>query len=253
MPEKDESTRWVSQTTKDALKDAQRVDVMRQRRNKMKIRPITMKQWEVKAILEGRKTQTRRVVKLDRFQKSNTKGYDFQFMKRGCWQDVTIKGIINPPRKDYPFKCPYGKIGDRLWVRETFNGGVDGIPIAYKASNPELNGCPWKPPIYMPRWASRITLEITDIRVERLQEISEKDVGKEGTPGKFNGKYQCPDCNGSGWMLGYPTCKGCNGTKIQPKYYFRELWNSSYSCFSSKGWESNPWVWVVEFKVVGEK
>jgi hypothetical protein len=147
--------------------------------------------------------------------------------------------------------CPFGTVGDRLWVRETwaegFIGGV-GDTIIYRADNPDfdkdflLNG-KWKPSIHMPRLASRITLEITGVRVERLQDISEEDAIAEGVKcevydqGKpisacwynyqedlFDGSFNSPEAIDS----------------------FRTLWDSINA--KKHPWQSNPWVWVVEFK-----
>lgn len=121
-------------------------------------------------------------------------------------------------------KCRYA-ISDRLWVRETFSAHPhDGF--YYKSTDPLTDsieyGCRWKPSIHMPRWASRITLEITDIRVERLQEINSLDVVAEGFS---NGE--------SNWL----TLRGL----------FINFWNS-INAKRGFGWDTNPYVWVIEFK-----
>lgn len=219
----------------------------------MKCRPIILNTDEVKSVLKHKKTQIRKVIKP---QPDHIKYIPVVVNNYAGFVDEHGNSI----------KCPYGQIGDRLWVRETYTKTYDfedhpelshsctefwDTGIAYKADGkPYYFYDRWYSPVTMPRWASRITLEITNIRVERVQNISDNDIEKEGTPGKFNGEYQCPDCNGSGWMIGYPTCRHCNGTKLQPKYYYRELWNSLYPCYSENGWKKNPWVWVIEFKVV---
>ncbi|MDC9624056.1 hypothetical protein PSI22_21105, partial [Xenorhabdus sp. XENO-7] len=166
--------------------------------------------------------------------------------KHGTWQDYTHEQFIA--------KCPYGQVSDRLWVRETFAvlGNEDGCPIdwdnlikgeqqaarIYRAScsldNYGLWSIPdrdmqyegtWRPSIHMPRWASRITLEITDIRVERLQDISEEDAKAEGC-----------------WYG-----KGDNTVDpaVIPENHFPTLWAAIYS---EESWNANPWVWVIEFR-----
>ena len=178
----------------------------------MKERPILFNGDMVRAILDGRKTQTRRMVKHipdlgdpDSWcHKSNDKAF------------AEIVG-------DYARYCPFGKVGDRLWVREAFvkpDHGEDNI--AYRASEYE-DTFRWTPSIHMPRWASRITLEITDVRVERLQKIDDRSAGQEGA---MYYKYSGPYCDSA-------------------KMVFKQLWDSIY-----KNWDENPWVWVVEFKVV---
>lgn len=173
----------------------------------IKERPCLMSAPMVNATLAGLKTQTRRLVKLGmQFQASTTPGYDFMFRgtkrgstRRGTWQDMRMDQILD--------LCPYGRVGDRLYVRETWalvrNYGEDGLddwdePIPssqpwspsaqvwYRAGHPwegdgvEDRGFRWRPAIHMPRWASRILLEIEDVRVERLHDISEADAMAEG-------------------------------------------------------------------------
>lgn len=195
----------------------------------MKERPIIFNGEMVRAILDGRKSQTRRVVKcLD--------------VPPVCW------------------KCPYGVPGDRLWVRETFciessyevgpypPPFSDGRPLNkhngwtcgewweqahYKATDPtpELEigtgdpGVKWTPSIHMPRWASRITLEIVNVRVERVQEIDEAGAILEGVDAeKYEKSY---------------------------RYAFSQLWDS-INVKRGFGWDKNVWVWVIEFKRVEE-
>ena len=190
----------------------------------MKERQIIFSTDMVKAILEGRKTQTRRVIR-----KPET--YD---NIRGC-----------------DFCCPYGQAGDRLWVRETWatewefndykpsllpkrnpSDAVPFVPIAY--TDTDWDGYRvgrTRPSIFMPRWASRITLEITEVRVERLQEITEEDAQAEGT-------------------LGIAT------HKPYPRQYrdsFEVLWDSIHDKGSPYKehpyrWQLNPWVWCISFK-----
>lgn len=193
--------------------------------------PILFNTAMVQAILDGRKTQTRRVVKPQPIGKS------FDDPLHGKWLKLNFGGLLLPTVKDLPMHSPYGQIGDRLWVRETYGtkirnvGGAPHESYAYKADNPDEinfydcngNGYPikWKPSIHMPRKASRIQLEITNIRVELLNDISEADCIKEG--------------------VGSPILRDCK----KPK--FMQLWESINGAGS---WDKNPWVWVIEFKVI---
>lgn len=203
----------------------------------MRERPILFSGEMVRAILAGRKTQTRRVIKP---QPSNMD----EWSGMGEFIDGRY-GFQNAVGNDY--FCPLGKPGDRLWVRETWGmsvrrdgAGGTGEFITHKADDPDAIYCSaacgtnipikWHPSIHMPRWASRITLEITDVRVERVQEISIDDIRSEGVMQRF------PKVN----------------DQFTPgilRVQFMNLWNSMYSK-RGYGWESNPWVWVVSFKVV---
>lgn len=157
----------------------------------MKERPIIFNGEMVRAILDGRKTQTRRVVKpaivnaMDAPRGTQDIAAGYPFIERPSGDMVSVVDL-----------CPYGQPGDRLWVRETW-GYSAKLPMsahstkddwtwiaypelrAYKADAPKGNWC-WKPSIHMPRWASRITLKVTGVRVERVQEISNGDAMAEG-------------------------------------------------------------------------
>ena len=225
----------------------------------MKERPILFNGEMVRAVLDHRKTQTRRVIK------EIASGFKFKMMG----QDLEGRDLFeferwleaNQKMQNVELKCPYGDPGDRLWVRETFalecNNGFQDVyrkpdnplgPVMpckdpedgeyflcprYKASEPETilgddeEGMRWKPSIHMPRWASRINLEVTVVRVERVQEISEADSRCEGGPD----------------ILGL---KGIGGHSSY-KEWFHALWDS----INEKrgfGWEKNRLVWVVKFK-----
>ena len=216
----------------------------------MRKRPIIMGYESVRAILEERKTQSRRVIKP---QPKFIDSLNVPFKT----DDANPKGIIN---------CPYGKVGDRLWVRETWgvgcrpdpnSGWVDGIE--YKADESYLDDIEslplrviddqdlekyqrdgWNSPIFMPRWASRITLEITDIRVERVQDITEEDAILEGISRDF--AYEC-----NGWVPSYTDPD--SGGYADYIAAYRTLWDY-LNAKRGYPWESNPWVWVVSFKVV---
>lgn len=191
----------------------------------------------VHALLAGTKTQTRRVCK----PQPETDPVDDSF----SWNNST-RGICGAQQRflnDFMLpSCPYGQPDDRLWVRETWQhsnhpfGPLDKTcAIFYRADysadphgmdgekSPEGKYRQWRPSIHMPRWASRITLEITGVRIERLQEISEADAEAEGAPAlsHFNG-YDIKHLNG-----------------------FIALWEQINGPGS---WAANPWVWVVEFK-----
>ena len=193
-------------------------------------------------VLAGTKTMTRRLTKLHEYNKEPDKwnirpGVNCQFA------DSIERNKYNLPSQQIYIKCPYGLVGDRLWVRETWAVATtlnktkpsdllkkySLIPITYKATYPNESHYMWRPLILMPRWASRITLEITGVRVERLQEIKPEDVIKEGV------EYYKPVPNE--YLDTYLI------------YMFEELWNS-LNAKRGYGWEANPWVWVIEFKRV---
>lgn len=203
----------------------------------MKERPILFNTEMVQASLEGRKTQFRWVVK----PQPDLVGND------GPITVHTVYGFSQ-------IKSPFGQVGDRLWVRETFETDGDFAKfktgrVRYRADYPDGKnpcGLPWTPSIHMPRWASRILLEITDIRVERVQEISEEDVKAEGTP-VFKPTGAIRTINGKRQMK----LVACLPTPSnQPtKDDFHILWNSIYAKRGS-GWDVNPWVWALNFKVL---
>lgn len=218
----------------------------------MKERPILFSGPMVTAILSGTKTQTRRVVKCDyTIAAASSAGCD-QIMEKkvGRMKDGSIGrkaigfvcGINDGPPLDECIKLfsPYGQPGDRLWVRETFafcvrdKCGPIADSLIYRADGNEDWDGNWKPSIFMPREASRITLEVTGIRVERLQDISEADVLAEG-------------CKGEPCDHARRSCKeiGCRGP-VPTVGDYRSLWDSINA--KTAPWASNPWVWVVEFK-----
>ncbi len=248
----------------------------------MKEHPIIFSGDMVRTILEGRKTQTRRPVKQYSVSSVRRVAGPFKGSKTSLWDFIFPDE--NDPSKDgngHLVECPFGQVGDRLWVREVFaleslvetgqeppfwDGRPiqywnDGIPCSwesaeywvqphYKATDPtpqlmyeDSDGEPtvrWKPSIHMPRWASRITLEITEIRVERVQKITNDEARKEGI---VDGG--CLNC-------GYPEPCGCERPEPSPVDAFIDLWNSIYEkkCL---GWQANPLVWVVGFKLIEAK
>ena len=198
----------------------------------MKEHPILFNSEMVRAILDGRKTQTRRVVK------GNKNPVDD--MLNGLIEFDGEKAIFahQTHADNYTtqsIKCPFGKVGDRLWVRETWRQpedfeGYDRGAVLYAVSEMDA-GAKWKPSIHMPRYASRITLEITDIRVEKVQDINEENCLKEGIEKYFDdgvyyyGEYDKGHCD--------------------YKHVFKTLWDSMNKKHT---WESNPYVWVIEFR-----
>ena len=198
-----------------------------------KERPILFSGAMVRAILDG-KTQTRRVIKPQPIIKiKNDHICDFEIEKGERYAagiNVEVSELAGNFKGIGSF-CPYGKIGDRLWVRETFCPNYFDEPdftTAYKADYTNdiaevVQEPKWKPSIHMPRKLSRINLEITDIRVERIQDISDNDIESEGVE--------------------------VFGDSIVRKTLFTDLWNKinkKRGC----GWDKNPWVWVVTFKRV---
>jgi hypothetical protein len=228
-------------------------------------RPILFSAPMVRALLAGRKTQTRRIVKsttilgLATPEEWNARRADYRMQPMTAqskhhlfWADGYVFGL----------KCPYGYPGDQLWVRETWAdvNTCEGPAIAFRADGsyrswhdfsqvfgPDYGAGPpmsyetypgnytmwvddllagaeghlWRPSIFMPRWASRITLEVTAVRVERLQDISEADCCAEG--------------------VGSPITRDCK----RPKY--ERLWEE----INGKGsWAANPWVWVISFRAI---
>jgi hypothetical protein len=178
----------------------------------MKERPILFSAPMVRALLDGRKTQTRRIVK-----------------HRPTM--IEVDGVTVHGKKQ---KCPYGQAGDRLWVRETWQlfPRIEGASrIYYRASCTApsvLDDWRWTPSIHMPRWASRILLEVTAVRVERLQAISRADAAAEGICFP-EGEPKPPGYRCDRW----------------PEENFAGLWDSING---AGAWAANPWVWVVEFR-----
>jgi len=211
----------------------------------MKERPILFSAPMVRALLDGSKTQTRRVVKgeftHDPAGAQDAKWY-FRGPKRACWDSYeTLAELVAA-------HCPYGQPGDRLWVRETWALDDEDNALMYRADlglggdaddweRNRLDGAPrfrWKPSIHMPRTASRITLEITGVRVERLQKISRGDAMAEGI-------VMLGDDDG----FGLPD--GSHFHNTDPRISYWSLWEAINGAGSV---ETNPWVWVVEFKKV---
>ncbi|EJD6999675.1 TPA: hypothetical protein MAK17_001904 [Klebsiella pneumoniae] len=197
----------------------------------------------VRAILDGRKTQTRRPIKWK--QTRFTEIGEREDGSKWPWSEDAEHAC------DFWHPCPFGAVGDRIWVRETFAalepGSYEQVKpqdghcqdLRYAAtdrlakSDADIRGYKWVPSIHMPRWASRILLEITDVRVERLNSISQEDAQAEGL-------------ELTGWRPTYSD-PDSGGEVMTPYDNFAELWSSIYG---DESWQANPWVWVIKFKRV---
>ncbi|HEI9795030.1 TPA: hypothetical protein SLN52_003876 [Serratia marcescens] len=200
----------------------------------MKERPVIFNGEMVRAILDGRKTQTRRTI-------ANVSPDNcIPLQKPTKTKDGIYTHVMDAPGHGL---CPFGQVGDRLWVRETFAGHYldddqiqdikDGRCKAkclceYRADYGDDAECAdgWTPSIHMPRWASRILLEITAVRVERLNDISEEDAKAEGVA---------------------PSQHIITPPEALYRVGFLKLWQSIYG---EESWGANPWVWVIEFNPV---
>jgi hypothetical protein len=212
----------------------------------MKDRPIIFSADMVKAILEGRKTHTRRVMKQQPYT-LRVEGFGYP-TKEGGFVSLRSEHCLN--------ECPYGKPGDRLWVRETWTGtwhdtdGLENMHISYAADGserfviaPEDYVLPkaatkaggWVSPLFIKRFASRITLEITDVRVQRLQEISSEDCMAEGI-------IKLP---ASGRYVSGKGAQYFGGATSTAKSAFCDLWRAING---SGSWDANPWVWAITFR-----
>lgn len=213
----------------------------------MKERPILFSAPMVRALLDGSKTQTRRIVK-------NRKEPDI-----GC--DMSLGEIALEQPAIQQRMCPYGQPGERLWVRETFQGPLVDDADAYRAEPADFQKpryceyaadggeapefmtmdddlvCCWRPSIHMPRWACRILLEVVSVRVERLNDCSEADAKAEGATHHEPVNH----LSHGGWSH-----DGHYVHKTATESY-KKLWDD---ISGTESWTANPWVWVIEFKRV---
>lgn len=196
----------------------------------IKEKPMLFSGPMVRAILEGRKTQTRRICK--------EIGPDFPHHaldevceKNGRW--FVLNQVDVDRTSKWELKIPH-PVGSRIWVKETW-GPCDG-GVCYRASEKPTvkpDGGKWRPSIFMPRWASRITLEVTEVRMEKLQDISEEDAKAEGCSAFDDSGIADAD-----WI-------GCEDATASTQY--AALWESING---SGSWDQNPWVWVYTFRRV---
>lgn len=238
-------------------------------------RPILFSGPMVRAILSGAKTQTRRVVtpqpEFAQLHEWRGKVIRDCEARAWCWKahDFGDGDAVNArPGSAMHALSPYGVPGDRLWVRETWYDDFDRDPgdpadvnrdgsiegIEYRATHDCTSweaGCPcnpdgdrkrseWRPSIHMPRWASRITLEVEDVRAERLQEITNDDAKREGV------EQQCFD--GMGCWLNYQLGDGTYC--LEARSSFETLWDSINGSRPGCSWEENCWVWRIAFRRV---
>jgi hypothetical protein len=202
----------------------------------MKERPILFSGPMVRAILDGRKTQTRRTIRICDTPITKAQSDDCArqrgiptnaFNVRRCGNYVKCDAPAGSATVSSRVECPHGWIEDRLWVKETFmpDPYINSVASTiYRATEPDpdrYSGNHWKPSIFMPRIRSRLTLEITSVRVERLQDISRGDAIEEGCP--FQNLATGPD----------------------PRRWYADLWESINGTGS---WAKNPWVWAIGFK-----
>jgi hypothetical protein len=223
----------------------------------MKERPILFSAPMVRAILEGRKTQTRRIVK-----RQPPLAFEWNRVRRvGQWfhieADYNQKEQRNEPVM-FTVDSPHGIEGDRLWVKETFTRVHPGMlqsldpdpdsPQGETVFRADANGgyvgamidrAKWRPSIFMPRKLSRITLEITNVRVERLQDISEEDAWAEGC------RRGEPTENGGWFPADEPGPRGSTSGWDCARDWYADLWDLLNG--DKQPWDSNPWVWVIEF------
>lgn len=232
-------------------------------------RPLLLRGPQVRAFREGRQTQDRRPMKPQPFYDQEAWKNNFNFSRdhNGTW--------IWQPRKDtrwfywdnwggfdprISLDCPFGREGDQLWVRESWAtpGNYDhvkpsdlpnhiGCEIVYRATEQYPLYYHWRPSIHMPRWASRLILEIEQVRAERVQSISENDAIAEGVEKNWTGQ-DCPPEYENEWRDYLADDDGL--PCFSAKQSFATLWDSIYAKIYP--WVSNPWVWVMDLKVVDE-
>lgn len=220
----------------------------------MKERPILFSDQRVRALLSGQQSQTRRIMKSQLFGPG-------QDNHEGCYGIDVLNNHLQGNRvmgmENLSYHCPYGQPGDKLWVRETWRGPViepdemaeyQRSPAAFKSARycqyradtsqfataelDEQEQFGWQAGIHMPRWASRIDLVVTGIRVEKIQDISDDDVIAEGVQ------------TDSHFLNNFFTM---HSEAVSSKDAYRKQWALQYGGTS---WEVNPWVWVIEFERV---
>jgi hypothetical protein len=255
-----------------------------------KARPILFSDAMVRAILEGKKTQTRRLVRWRPYREGQQVDYAFSGLEAGYYHGgVPSSGWVLRSRgygscwndRTKPEFCPFGDAGDLLWVREAWapcdhmtsiSGSVldDPNDIAYRADLSALiwqgegkrspadtrtwgwKNFKWRPSIYLPRWASRITLEVTQVRVQRLHEITGEDAIAEG--------LACLTKDGQTFKYGIADRDGAPGNddlgwhwrewNVDPRAAYARLWNQINGDRYVARWDANPWVWAISFRRV---
>lgn len=223
----------------------------------MKERPILFSAPMVRAILEGRKTQTRRALR-------DQSPIDLGAAKHGTHlsrREVHDHGKLVGHRMT-PVHCPYGQPGDRLWVRESWSVLYPQYikdadePTFYKAdAKPGEALPPWRPSIHMPRDRCRLVLVVIDVRVERVQNISEADCLAEGIQIPMSAETKRPLLRITGPYPpanyfpteGMDDARAAGKSSMWLRAHYASLWDS-LNAIRGYSWQTNPWVWVVEFK-----
>ena len=229
--------------------------------------PILMSDALVRATLSGAKTQTRRLI---------TPLPEPPFLPQQSWGPKGLEIAFGPANRREDggprwWRCPFGGVGDRLWVRETWAANVPGCEwqrgLSYRADHRDPRGdgpanpMRWRPSIHMPRWASRLTLEITEVRAQRLQDITEQDARAEGLP--LNWTDGMPGwTEDAGWLTpaGLANAErgedcnegGCIGGARAYVFSAREALAAWWDHLNGERatWASNPWVWAITYRVV---
>ena len=212
----------------------------------MPTRPILFSGEMVRAILDGTKTQTRRVAKLKLGR------YDEIInIRTAAASDGWIVELFGATFLEERLRfCPYGNVGDRLWVRETWSLAGQGA-VRFKADGVEpKGGRKWKPSIHMPRWISRTTLKVTGVRLERLHEMPERDAKAEGVQIHVSAEG-CPPGKVRAFINVLTPYMGGQLLKIKAKHLYRAEFAVLWETLNAKrgfGWEVNPLVWVIKFR-----
>ena len=226
----------------------------------MKERPILFSAPMVRALLAGTKTQTRRILKSAHADDASV----WRHHEGNTWESGIASGAPGSFGHGEFVRCPYGQPGDRLWARETHaqfavgnRTGISPQCVAYRATCEDdgsfdyvnngdeimnLKITKWTPAIHMPRWATRITLEVTGVRVQRLQEIDGYDVIAEGIAPQSH-YCGCEPCR--------MTCSLCPATQTSLCLAYADLWDEING--DRAPWSSNPWVWAITFKRVEDQ
>lgn len=244
----------------------------------MKERPLLMSAPMALAVLEGRKSQTRRVMNpqpSEGFSPSACESYEPIVINKNGEQEPggAIFGCCDLYGEDEGYKCPHGQPGERLWCKETYchlTDPVSGIRTCYYKSTDEppalcddegfglyrkdgSERSPWRSSIYMPRWASRLTLEIISVRVERVTEISNADAFSEGIESEvWDQSLSCRDYSKpDAWFNNWGVENNAHLTYVESDQIgiasFRTLWDS-INAKRGFGWETGCWCWVIEFR-----
>lgn len=210
----------------------------------MAIKPILFNTEMVRAILDGRKSCTRRIVKPQWEECQNCKYVHNEYIYDNLAENVYCASCGYPlvPERRAPYQP-----GDTMYVRETWMDYA-GLTMykadcdKYRLESLNIAGFGWKPSIHMPKEAARIWLKVTDVRVERLQSITVEGAIREGAEGEKchhtnAGAFGCTDCMNTGWIE-------------PPQVEFMQIWDSTIkkSDLDRYGWNANPWVWVIEFE-----